>query len=104
MNGDATRVSPRWLALREPADVVGPICETSDTFAVARALPPLAAGDRVALLSAGAYGAAMSSGYNARLAVPEVLVRGTEFAVVRPRPSHAAVLAQDRMPNWLARR
>lgn len=96
--------APAPGALREPADVVGPVCETSDTFAVARALPPLAAGDRVALLSAGAYGAAMSSGYNARLAVPEVLVRGTEFAVIRPRPSHEAVLAQDRMPNWLARR
>ena len=89
---------------REPADVVGPVCETGDTFTMARSLPPLAAGDFVALLSAGAYGAVMSSGYNSRLAAPEVLVRGAEFAVIRPRPGYEAVLAQDRLPEWLARR
>src|SRR6202007_993054 len=75
-----------------PADVVGPVCETGDTFAVARVLPPLAAGDLVAFLSAGAYGAVMSSGYNTRLAVPEVLVRGAEVAVMRPRPRYEAVV------------
>jgi len=94
--------APAPNAARMPVDVVGPVCETADTFAVARPLPPLFAGDRVALLSAGAYGAAMRSEYNTRLAVPEVLVRGSEFAVIRPRPSYEAVLAQDRMPSWLA--
>jgi diaminopimelate decarboxylase len=84
------------------ADVVGPVCETGDTFAQKRLMPPLAAGDRVALMSAGAYGASMSSGYNTRLPAPEVLVRGAEFAVIRPRPSYEAVLAADHIPSWLA--
>ena len=56
--------------------MVGPVCETGDTFAAKRKLPPLSAGDRVALMSAGAYGASMSSGYNTRLPAPEVLVNG----------------------------
>jgi diaminopimelate decarboxylase len=83
------------------ADVVGPVCETGDTFAAKRKLPPLAAGDRVALMSAGAYGASMSSGYNTRLPAPEVLVNGGQFAVIRPRPSYQAVLGEDRIPPWL---
>jgi diaminopimelate decarboxylase len=83
------------------ADVVGPVCETGDTFAAKRKLPPLAAGDRVALMSAGAYGASMSSGYNTRLPAPEVLVSGARFAVIRPRPSYQAVLGEDRIPPWL---
>jgi diaminopimelate decarboxylase len=88
----------------QPADLVGPVCETGDSFAAARDLPPLASGDLLALMSAGAYGAAMSSGYNTRLLVPEVLVRGGEFAVVRGRPSYESVLAQDRLPSWAAER
>jgi diaminopimelate decarboxylase len=83
------------------ADVVGPVCETGDTFAAKRKLPPLSAGDRVALMSAGAYGASMSSGYNTRLPAPEVLVNGGQFAVIRPRPSYQAVLGEDRIPPWL---
>jgi diaminopimelate decarboxylase len=83
------------------ADVVGPVCETGDTFATKRKLPPLAAGDGVALMSAGAYGASMSSGYNTRLPAPEVLVSGARFAVIRPRPSYQAVLGEDRIPPWL---
>jgi diaminopimelate decarboxylase len=83
------------------ADVVGPVCETGDTFAAKRRLPPLSAGDRVALMSAGAYGASMSSGYNTRLPAPEVLVNGGQFAVIRPRPSYQAVLGEDRIPPWL---
>jgi diaminopimelate decarboxylase len=83
------------------ADVVGPVCETGDTFATRRKLPPLAAGDRVALMSAGAYGASMGSGYNTRLPAPEVLVRGAQFAVIRARPGYDAVLAQDHIPPWL---
>ena len=86
-----------------PADVVGPVCETGDTFATERELPPLAEDDLVALTNAGAYGAVMSSTYNSRLLVPEVLVVGDRFAVVRARPSFDAMLAMDRDPG-LARR
>jgi diaminopimelate decarboxylase len=82
-------------------DVVGPVCETGDTFARDRALPPLAAGDLVAFMSAGAYGAAMSSEYNTRPLVPEVLVRGGEFAVVRPRPTYEEMLAREPLAPWL---
>jgi len=86
----------------EPADVVGPVCETGDTFAVARPLPPVAPGDLLAILSTGAYGAVMSSSYNTRLLVPEVIVNGGDFAVIRPRPSYDDLLGQDRIPPWLA--
>ncbi|MDR3506835.1 MAG: diaminopimelate decarboxylase [Caulobacteraceae bacterium] len=82
-------------------DVVGPICETGDTFARERDLPPLKAGDLVAFLSAGAYGASMSSEYNSRPLVPEVLVRGDQFAVVRPRPTYEAMLAREPLAPWL---
>ena len=85
-----------------PVDVVGPVCETGDTFAVARPLPPLDAGDLVAFRSAGAYGAAMASEYNSRPLVPEVLVSGDRFAVVRARPSYDEMLARDTIPDWLA--
>jgi len=95
---------PAEGAVIEPADVVGPVCETGDSFAAGRKLPPLAAGDLVALLSAGAYGASMSSEYNTRPLVPEVLVRGGEYAVIRERPSYESILAQDRLPRWLAER
>ncbi len=84
-----------------PADVVGPICESTDTFARDRDLPPLREGDLLAIMSAGAYGAVMSSTYNGRLLVPEVMVRGTEAAVIRPRTSFAELIAQDRLPPWL---
>ena len=69
-------------------DVVGPVCETGDYLALNRKLPPFAAGDLMAFMTAGAYGAAMSSTYNTRLLVPEVLVKGGDYAVVRPRPSY----------------
>ena len=82
-------------------DVVGPICETGDTFARARALPPLRAGDLVAFMTSGAYGASMASEYNARPLVPEVLVRGDRFEVVRPRPSYDDMLAREPMAGWL---
>ncbi|HEX3538611.1 MAG TPA: diaminopimelate decarboxylase [Stellaceae bacterium] len=84
-----------------PADVVGPVCESGDTFATARDLPPLAEGDLVALTNAGAYGAVMSSTYNSRLLAPEVLVAGNRFAVVRPRPSYEAMLKAETVPQWL---
>jgi diaminopimelate decarboxylase len=82
-------------------DVVGPVCETGDTFTRDRALPPLQSGDLVAFMSAGAYGAAMASEYNSRLLVPEVLVRGGDYAVVRPRPTYEDMLARERPAPWL---
>ncbi|MFL5296685.1 MAG: diaminopimelate decarboxylase [Phenylobacterium sp.] len=82
-------------------DVVGPVCETGDTFTRDRALPPLQDGDLIAFMSAGAYGAAMSSEYNSRLLAPEVLVRGAEYAVVRPRPTYDDMLARERPAPWL---
>ncbi|MCW1931905.1 diaminopimelate decarboxylase [Pararhodobacter zhoushanensis] len=84
-----------------PVDVVGPICESGDTFAKQRALPPLGAGDLVAFRSAGAYGAVMSSEYNSRPLIPEVLVHGDHFAVIRPRPSYDEMIARDTIPAWL---
>ena len=77
----------------------GPVCETGDTFARARALPPLAAGDLVAFRSAGAYGAVMATEYNTRPLVPEVLVQGDQFAVIRPRPSYDDMLNRDTIPD-----
>jgi len=82
-------------------DVVGPICETGDTFTRDRALPPLEAGDLVAFMSAGAYGAAMASEYNSRPLVPEVLIKGDQFAVVRARPTYEDMLSREQAPPWL---
>jgi len=82
-------------------DVVGPVCETGDTFAKARALPSLAAGDLLAFRSAGAYGAVMASEYNTRPLVPEVLVQGDHFAVIRARPTFDEILNRDTIPAWL---
>lgn len=96
--------APPAGAERRRAEVVGPVCETGDCLAAQRLLPEMAPGDLLAVLSAGAYGAVMSSSYNTRLLVPEILVRGAEFAVVRPRPSYAALLSQDVVPPWLAER
>jgi diaminopimelate decarboxylase len=81
-------------------DVVGPVCETTDIFARARRLPMLASGELVAVLSAGAYGAAMASDYNSRPLAPEVLVKGRRFAVIRPRQSFEAMLSRDALPPW----
>lgn len=97
---DIRPVTPR-PGPRESYDVVGPICETGDTFTRGRELPPLQAGDLVAFMSAGAYGAVMSSEYNSRLLVPEVLVKGAEFAVVRPRPTYEDMLARETDAPWL---
>ena len=85
---------------RTPADVVGPVCETTDIFARDRVLPVLASDDLVAVLSAGAYGAAMASDYNSRPLVPEVLVKGRHFAVIRPRQSIETMLSRDTLPPW----
>ena len=88
---------------RSPADVVGPVCEPGDTFAVDRDLPPIAEGDLVAFTAAGAYGAVMSSTYNSRPLVPEVLVAGTRFDVIRARPSYDDMLSLDTIPTWLSK-
>ncbi|HTQ35368.1 MAG TPA: diaminopimelate decarboxylase [Stellaceae bacterium] len=93
---------PSLGAALSPADVVGPVCETTDTFTRDRLLPPLAQGDPVAFMTAGAYGAVMSSTYNTRPLVPEVLVDGHRFAVIRARPSYDEMLALDTVPDWLA--
>lgn len=99
------------VPLRQPAegaaeaefDVVGPVCESSDTFAKARSLPSLAAGDLVAFTGAGAYGAVMASTYNTRPLVPEVLVDKDRFAIVRKRPTFEEMVAGESLPPWLAR-
>ncbi len=82
-------------------DVVGPVCETGDTFTRDRALPPFATGDLVAFMSAGAYGSAMASEYNTRPLVPEVLVDGDRYAVIRKRPTYDEILARDLTPDWV---
>jgi diaminopimelate decarboxylase len=97
---DIRPVKPREGASRD-YDVVGPVCETGDTFAKARPLPPLEPDDLVAFMSAGAYGATMSSEYNTRPLVPEVLVDGDRWAVVRKRPSFEEMLAREPMAEWL---
>ncbi len=84
-----------------PYDVVGPVCESGDTFAKGRVMPPLTAGDLVAFRSAGAYGAVMSSEYNTRPLVPEVLAHGDQFAVIRARPSFDEIINRDTLPEWL---
>ncbi|MBF0372849.1 MAG: diaminopimelate decarboxylase [Alphaproteobacteria bacterium] len=91
-------------AERVPVDVVGPICETTDTFARQRMLPALRAGSLVAFRTAGAYGAAMSSTYNSRPLIPEVLVKGDAFALIRARPTYDQMLAQETLPDWLGGR
>jgi diaminopimelate decarboxylase len=88
-------------ALLTPADVVGPVCESGDTFAVDRDLPPLVNDDLVAFTVAGAYGAVMASTYNSRLLVPEVLAAEDRFAVIRARPSYEALLSLDAVPAWI---
>ncbi|MGE0044593.1 MAG: diaminopimelate decarboxylase [Hyphomonadaceae bacterium] len=93
--------APAPGAQRAPFDLVGPICETGDTFARARELPALAPGDLAAFMTAGAYGAVMASTYNARDLAPEVLVKGGEFAVVRRRFTIADQLALEAPPPWL---
>ncbi len=94
-------IEPPAGAPMAPVDIVGPICESGDTFAKQRALPFVAAGERIAFRSAGAYGAVMSSEYNSRPLVPEVLVSGDHFAVIRPRPSYEQMLGRDSIPDWL---
>ncbi|MEC8294409.1 MAG: diaminopimelate decarboxylase [Pseudomonadota bacterium] len=86
---------------QQPYDIVGPVCETGDTFAKERMMAPLAPGDLVAFRSAGAYGAVMASEYNTRPLIPEVLVHEDQFAVIRERPTFDEMLKRDTIPEWL---
>ncbi|MDO6584225.1 diaminopimelate decarboxylase [Salipiger sp. 1_MG-2023] len=88
-------------AEQAPFDIVGPVCESGDTFAKGRMMPALGEGDLVAFRSAGAYGSVMASEYNTRALVPEVLVRDDQFAVIRPRPSFEDMINRDSLPEWL---
>ncbi|MFM2351003.1 MAG: hypothetical protein RIR04_1969 [Pseudomonadota bacterium] len=94
-------IEAQAVAATQDYDVVGPVCETGDTFAKARALPAMSAGDLLAFRSAGAYGAVMASEYNTRPLVPEVLVQGDQFAVIRARPTFEEILKRDSIPEWL---
>jgi len=85
----------------ETVDVVGPVCESGDYLALGRSLPSLKAGDLIAVMSAGAYGAVQACTYNTRPLVPEVLVRDNDYAVIRARESYEAMIARDVMPDWL---
>ena len=85
---------------RTPADIVGPVCESGDTFAKDRLLPRFVDGELVAFTSAGAYGAVMASTYNTRPLVPEVLVKGDRYAVIRPRQTYEELLGAERFPDW----
>jgi diaminopimelate decarboxylase len=83
------------------ADVVGPVCESGDYLALDRTMPEPKAGDLLAIMTAGAYGAVQSSTYNTRPLVPEVLVKGDQYAIVRPRIDVDALIALDEPAPWL---
>lgn len=94
----------RQAAIEAPrlvADVVGPVCETGDFMALDRDMPRVAAGDLISIGTAGAYGAVQAGTYNSRLLVPEVLVRGDAFHIIRPRPTYDDLIGLDSLPDWL---
>ena len=84
------------------ANIVGPICETSDTFAMGREIDVVQAGDLAVFRTAGAYGATMANTYNSRALVPEVMVSGGQWAIVANRIEPATILAAEQVPGWLA--
>ena len=94
-------IQPAPGAEQVPYDIVGPVCESGDTFAKARMMPELAQAELLAFRSAGAYGAVMSSEYNTRPLIPEVLVHGHQFAVIRQRPTFDEIINRDTIPGWL---
>jgi diaminopimelate decarboxylase len=93
----APKPGAAWLK----ADLVGPVCETGDFLAHDRDLPEPTPGDLFAIMSAGAYGAVQAGTYNSRLLIPEVLVDGDRYAVIRPRGGYEDLIGLDRVPNWL---
>jgi diaminopimelate decarboxylase len=98
---DIGAVAPNGEAM--VADVVGPICESGDVFAEARPLDRVEAGDLLVIRTAGAYAATMAGTYNSRALAPEVLVDGSDWALVRPRRDTEAFLADESVPSWLER-
>ncbi len=94
-------IEPDAGAEQQPYDIVGPVCESGDTFAKQRMMPQVRTGDLVAFRSAGAYGAVMSSEYNTRPMIPEVLVNKDQFAVIRARPTFDEMINRDTIPEWL---
>jgi diaminopimelate decarboxylase len=95
-------VEPGPATARLRADIVGPVCESGDYLAQDRDIAAVSAGDLIAVMTAGAYGAVQAGSYNSRRLVPEVLVRGDEYAIVRPRPSYEDLIGLDKIPPWLA--
>ena len=93
---------PRPGIRRIVADVVGPVCESGDFLALGRDMPVPQAGDLLAVMTAGAYGAVQAGTYNTRPLVPEVLVRESEWALIRPRMDAESLIALDRLPDWLS--
>ena len=97
-------IQPVRLPLKDACtnlfDIVGPVCETGDTFARQIAMPDIMEGDYLAINEAGAYGASMSSSYNSRCLVPEILVRGSEFSIVRKRPSYEEMFSLEQFADW----
>ena len=94
--------APGSAYLETTYDVVGPICESGDTFTKSRDLPEMQAGDLLVMHSTGAYGAAQSSQYNTRPLIPEVLVKGEQFEIIRERPTIEEILRSERFPSWLS--
>lgn len=92
---------PRATDPRIMADIVGPVCETGDYLALGRDIPAPEEHDLVAVMSAGAYGAVQAGTYNSRLLVPEVLVKGNQYSVIRPRQSYEELIGLDKIPDWL---
>ena len=95
-------VAVRPTGARMTAHIVGPICESADTFAMGRDIDMVAAGDLAVFRTAGAYGATMANTYNSRALVPEVMVDGDKWAIVADRIDPATILAAERVPDWLA--
>ncbi|MEI6894885.1 MAG: diaminopimelate decarboxylase [Colwellia sp.] len=93
-------VNKKDAALRT-YDIVGPVCETGDTFAKARQVQESNTGDLIAIMSCGAYGSVMSSSYNTRMLTPEIMVKGNNFSIIRSRPSYQEIIQQDSLPSWL---
>jgi diaminopimelate decarboxylase len=95
-------VRPRKESPELIADIVGPVCETGDYFALSRKIAEPSPGDLLAIMSAGAYGAVQAGTYNSRLLVPEVLVNGSQYCIIRRRETYEELIGLDKIPAWLA--
>ena len=94
-------IEPEAGTEKHPIDIVGPVCESGDTFAKQRDMSTVADGEMIAFRSAGAYGAVMSSEYNTRPMIPEILVQDDQFAVIRRRPTFDEMINRDTLPEWM---